>query len=87
MKFKKIFSAVVSTALSLSLLASNVTAMETNEELTLVSESVTQAIDLSQLTTNASDEPYEVSENRLAFFEDIKHSSDIEVFSPLIQVA
>lgn len=58
MKFKKIFSAVASVALSLSLLASNVTAMETNAELTFMSESVTQAIDLSQLTANASEVSY-----------------------------
>ena len=67
MKFKKIFSAVASVALSLSLLANNVTAMKTNEEPTLVSESVTQAIDLSQLTANASDVLYEADYASISF--------------------
>ena len=67
MKFKKIFSVVASIALSLSLLASNVTAMETNAELTLMSESVTQAIDLSQLTANASDVLYEADYASISF--------------------
>lgn len=67
MKFKKIFSAVASVVLSLSLLASNVTAMKTNAELTFMSESVTQAIDLSQLTANVSEVSYEADYASISF--------------------
>ena len=74
MKFKKIFSAVVSAALSLSLLASNVTALEANAELNLVSESVTQTIDLSQFTGDMS---YVTSNNVVEVSFDNNNESNI----------